>query len=516
MILIKNCSQSGNWYVYHRGLDDPAKEYLNLDLNGAVNGNAVIWGATNPSDSVFTIGSSSYVNGLNDEYVAYLFAHDDHEDGYIQCGSYVGNGSTTGPIIDLGFEPQWLMIKRSSDVSGWYIMDNMRGLPVDGPANNTATPSLQAQEPNSEGTSTSSDVDINATGFQCTTDSNGSNANGSTYIYMAIRRPNKPAEEFEPDELFAMDENINGVINPAYRTSPEWPVDFSLFRAQPLASANINAASRLMAPNFLKTNLNEVEEALTGGYWDYMNGWRSTSPAGQLAWMWRRAPGFFDVVTYEGDGSGDLELKNSLGVKPEMLWLKPRTSGDSYSGNWHVWHESFGYAQSSANLNLNSDASLSSARGVNPVHSFAPDGISPNIRGGASGEHNKAGVDYIAMLWASVPGICDIGTYTGNGVGPWSSPGDSLKVDCGFTNGARFVLVKRTDAQGNWIFFDTIRGSQSTLSLNTTNAEVLAQYGTDAPWPLYPKGFAVVDYNFDSDLHNPNIKDVEYIYMAIA
>jgi peptide subunit release factor RF-3 len=34
----------------------------------------------------------------------------------------------------------------------------------------------------------------------------------------------------------------------------------------------------------------------------------------------------------------------------------------------------------------------------------------------------------------------------------------SQDIDCGFTNGARFVLIKRTDAAGDWMYFDTLRG----------------------------------------------------------
>jgi hypothetical protein len=312
---------------------------------------------------------------------------------------------------------------------------------------------------------------------------------------MAIRRPNKPAEEFEPEELFAIDKPTSSRVLPAWISG--FPVDFALWSAS-LGTEWVS--TRLTSGKILKTSSSEAEVADSKSQFDFPDGHGDDTTSSSMSWMWRRAPGFFDVVTYEGDGQGSRERYHSLNVEPEMIWVKSR----SISAEWPVYHKDVvldgrldshqpfegGYIDSV------SETTFTTLWGVNPT--------------------NKAGEDYIAYLWASVPGICDIGTYTGNGVGPWSSPGDSLKVDCGFTNGARFVLVKRTDAPANWIFFDTIRGSQSTLSLNTTNAEVLAQYGTDAPWPLYPKGFAVVDYNFDADLYNPNIKGATYIYMAIA
>ena len=86
--------------------------------------------------------------------------------------------------------------------------------------------------------------------------------------------------------------------------------------------------------------------------------------------------------------------------------------------------------------------------------------------------------EFIAYLWASVPGICDIGSYTGNGAG------SGIKVDCGFTNGARFVLVKRTDGTGNWMYFDTLRGKDQTLALNTADAQKFGEV-----WPPYAQGF---------------------------
>ena len=50
--------------------------------------------------------------------------------------------------------------------------------------------------------------------------------------------------------------------------------------------------------------------------------------------MWRRAHGFFDVVTYEGDGQAVQEVPHSLGVAPEMLWVKCR----DVAKTWSVYH----------------------------------------------------------------------------------------------------------------------------------------------------------------------------------
>ena len=47
--------------------------------------------------------------------------------GYSKIGSYTGNGSDDGPIINTGFEPAWLMIKViTGSGDGWFMVDNKR------------------------------------------------------------------------------------------------------------------------------------------------------------------------------------------------------------------------------------------------------------------------------------------------------------------------------------------------------------------------------------------------------
>ena len=76
-----------------------------------------IHGVHAPTSTEFTVGANVDVNAQAENYVAYLFAHNDGDGEFgpdgdadiIKCGSYTGNGSSTGPEIDLGFEPQWLL-----------------------------------------------------------------------------------------------------------------------------------------------------------------------------------------------------------------------------------------------------------------------------------------------------------------------------------------------------------------------------------------------------------------------
>ena len=122
---------------------------------------------------------------------------------------------------------------------------------------------------------------------------------------------------------------------------------------------------------------------------------------------------------------------------------------------------------------------------------------------GTAGSTNASGGTYVAYLFASCPGVSKVGNYTGNGT--------SLTVNCGFTGGARFVLIKRTNATGDWVVFDSARGivagNDPFLELNTTAAEQTGQDAVDAD----STGFIV-----NQTAENLNVSGGQYIYLAIA
>jgi len=82
-------------------------------------------GVTNnvdPTSTEITLGNSSSVNQSGQNYIAYCF----HSvSGYSSIGSFVGDGSTDA-VLNLGFEPRWIMIKNANTTTGWFIMDYIR------------------------------------------------------------------------------------------------------------------------------------------------------------------------------------------------------------------------------------------------------------------------------------------------------------------------------------------------------------------------------------------------------
>ena len=519
VMITRPYSTSSGWAFAH--YDGSTWRYGELNTSDSMSSppSAYVWGDRSsfiaPTSSVITVagpqtGVSDGMNKSGVSYITYLFAHNDSGDGgfgpdgdadIIKCGSYTGNGSSTGPVIDCGFQPQFVMVKNSSATGGWQVMDSMRGIVTGGNDG-------RLQWNTNDAEASVGFVDLTPTGFQVTSTGSNMNTDNAPYIFMAVRR----GSLFPPTDatkVFSVNETGTG-DSPTNNFTVGFDPDMNINTTT--AGNQKYILTRLLGTNFLKTNATSAQtnqsdasffDSATGTL-DLNTDWWSTA-SNVISWSWKRAPSYFDVTTWSGTGAGDIKIVHHLGVAPEMLWLKPRTSGDSYSGNWMVWHKDFGHSQSGAHLNLNNSESLSSATGVNPVHSFDSDGISPNIRGGGSGEHNKSGVDYIAYLFASSD-VSKVGSYTGNG----SSSGPT--VDCGFSGSPRFVLIKKaTGGTGSWYVFDSVRGivagAESQLYLNNTVGE---QTATDQIDPT-SSGFQIV---INSGGLNTNGET--YIFYAIA
>jgi hypothetical protein len=192
MIIVKWYNvATDNWTVYHRGLNggtDPEDYGIYLNVTNAAINESGFWNDTAPTSTQFTVGGSLNSGfGGGGQYIAYLFAHDTASDGLIQCGSYTGNGSTTGPVINLGWQPQWLLTKASSRTSDWTIVDSKRGVITGGNDARLHPQSNEAEANNAD------IVDFLADGFQPTNTGTLNNGNGETYIYMAIRSASAPA-----------------------------------------------------------------------------------------------------------------------------------------------------------------------------------------------------------------------------------------------------------------------------------------------------------------------------------
>jgi len=511
MIIVKKTSGTGDWYVWHRGLADDSvyaaqTGFLNQSANfGGYNGFQT---AANQTAAHFSLrqNSSGQTNDSGATYVAYLFAHDaqdfgtDSDEAIIKCGSYTGNGSSTGPTVDLGFEPQWLLFKKATgSAEEWIIHDNMRGLHVGG---NDAEllPASGSQEYSSYAA-----IDVTATGFNITHTSARYNENSQTYIYMAIRRPHKPASEFAATDLFSQSMGLNASTGgKVYATT--YPVDFHFAKGGISATGDWYLRDRLRGGN-LYLNPNDPRAESSHAYnneFDHMDGIYTETAldnTGSIGYQFRRAPGFMDVVAYTGSGSGSTVVKHNLGVVPEMVWRKRRDASQQY----YIWASALsgaGTAQANGNF-------YTSSQGFSNGQYYAGDTQFDNITPPTATEFTQGALktssaQYVIYLFASVAGISKIGTYTGTG--------SDLNVDCGFSAGARFVIIKKTSGNGAWYVFDTVRGivagNDPYLTLHTGNAQ---STGYDYIDPL-SSGFSLPSAASGST----NQSGETYLFFAIA
>ena len=490
MVVVKNSSTATTkWAVWHTSYGDNNRLYFNENTAGAANQTNHVRTA---SSTTFTVGSDYDVNHSGESYVAYIFANNDQsfgengDEAIIKCGSYTGNGGTQS--INVGFEPQFLITKKSDGSGNWFIHDIMRKFSATG-TNEAAT--LRVNSNVAEAANTAR-IHVNPTGFDF--DNEGSddvNSSNSNYVYVAIRRSHKPPSA-GTDVL-----GINDLSTPQNVWTPGFAAD-ALFVRRYGSTDDTRVATRLIGnKKFLATNSTGSESSDGTSYYhfddptgtihqSYIQGGSNT-----INYAFKRAPGFFDVVTYTGTGSART-VNHNLGVAPELMIVKDRDSG-SY---WAVYSSALGATKYLSLASTN--AANTSAMVWNDTEP-----TSSVFTVNQAGAVNTSGNQYIAYLFASLNGISKIGTYTGTG--------SDLNIDCGFTNGARFVLIKRTSGTTDWWLLDTARGINSgndpALKLNESSAET-SSYDLVDP---YSAGFTAV-----ADTAAINSSGQTYIFLAIA
>lgn len=179
-IIMKRTDSASNWVTL---IGTPASCYIgNLNTTGALTslGASSGYGVTS---TTFQPGQlDGTMNTSGGTYVGFVFGHDMSADGFVQAGTYTGNGSATGPTVNLNWTPQRLMIKRADTTGDWWRYDTARS------PSNPRNKKLLANSSAAEDTS-GEDVDFLSTGFQLKASDAGVNASGGTYAFFAERAP---------------------------------------------------------------------------------------------------------------------------------------------------------------------------------------------------------------------------------------------------------------------------------------------------------------------------------------
>ena len=218
------------------------------------------------------------------------------------------------------------------------------------------------------------------------------------------------------------------------------------------------------------------------------NGSGSTDTSGDIdAVVSANQAAGFSVVTWTATGSNTATIPHGLGVAPEIIFYKARST----SGNWNTWTTAIDGSNDSLLLNTNAAKSNNSGSYGNLTSSFFPNWGLGN------------GITMVAYCFASKPGFSKIGVYTGDG-----SSTDGPFVNLGFK--PAFVMVKRTDATAYWTMFDNARSP-----FNEVNKEVYANE-PQAETTSYKVDFLSNGFKFRNTGNDVSTNNGVYLYMAFA
>jgi hypothetical protein len=248
----------------------------------------------------------------------------------------------------------------------------------------------------------------------------------------------------------------------------------------------------------LRTNGTDAETTGYSPLW--YNLWNTTvlkgnaySGTSSTTSFFRRAPGFFDVVCYSGNGVVRT-IAHNLKVVPELMIVKGRSGGAT---EWSVYVAPLGATDT---LRLNEDGAASGRNTI--FNATAPTASVFTV--GTNSDSNNSSLVYVNYLFATCAGVSKVGSYTGTGA--------LQTINCGFTSGARFILIKRTDTTGDWWYFNSAQGISSGndpyILLNSTAKAVTGTNYVDTA----STGFQVTA----AAPAGMNANGGSYIFLAIA
>jgi len=503
LIIFKYLNLASNWPVYAAG--SGGNNILYFDLT-----NAVSTGTNNFMNSVtsstMSFGSDS-IGGY--PIIAYCFRS---IAGYSKIGTYTGSGSTlNGTVVTTGFEPAFVMIKRTSSNGSWWLFDNKR---------NINNPRFSAVQVNTNVIEWDDFQVLNflSDGFELTSDNGEFDASGSTYLYMAFA--SDPSGDPDLENSFgltpytgdgAVQHQINGMgFAPAYT----W------MHSRSFQDNNYNMDSLKGYPWRFYSNLtfgvsydtNRFKIPTDDGF--ILGSDASTNQNGQtfMSWNWKSNRAVyksntngtinsltsahpnagFSIVQYIGDGTSSATVGHGLSSTPEMIIVKKRDGASS----WQVHHS--GLSANNVLLLNTTDTEQ------NPSTAFNNGGlgtVNATTFGFVSGltdanNVNESGLGFMAYCFNSISGYSKIGSYTGTG------SGNTQSINTGFA--ASYVLIKDYNVGGSWWIIDSARGGSVSLKANTDEPEQTTNYIT----------FTSTGFDVTGGL-NDNASGSQFIYLAI-
>jgi len=172
LVLVKRRNSTGNWVSHWTNLTTTNKQ-LYLNLTNALDSNNI----NSVGASTFRVNGWADVATANGTYISYCF----HSvDGYSKVGSYVGNGNVDGPMVNLGFKPKFMIVKRATEVGVWFMFDTERS------PHNVMNTKLNANSSDAEDSDTSWNIDFLSNGFKLRGNHVYINSQNNSHIFIAF------------------------------------------------------------------------------------------------------------------------------------------------------------------------------------------------------------------------------------------------------------------------------------------------------------------------------------------
>ena len=201
----------------------------------------------------------------------------------------------------------------------------------------------------------------------------------------------------------------------------------------------------------------------------------------------------FSIVSYTGTGA-NASVGHGLGTAPDCMIVKCRSNGGT---GWWVYHKSLGATKAIYLHSTGASFTNDWLQDTAPTSSvFTLDN---------NGDTNGSSRTIIAYCFKEKQGFIKTGSYTGNG------NADGTFVHTGFK--PAWILIKRTNTTGSWKLFDNKRANpfnviEARLEPNTSAAESSSStYGID----LLSNGFKLRGTSAEQ-----NGSGSSFIYMAFA
>jgi hypothetical protein len=496
VIIMKRYSTTGDWLSFFTYLG--GGKFLRLNTTGAVD----TWG-----DGTLTPVTSSTITNLDggsEDYIAYCFAE---VEGFSNFGSYVGTGASGNTVVT-GFEPAFVMIKRTDGTSSWYILDNKRD--TTNPRDLSLSPDLSSAEGN-----IANFINFYDNGFSLA--GTAANGTGQKWIYMAFAADPTTIEPSLEDSFNTVIWSGNGSTQSV--TGVGFQPDFVWAKSRTGTTAHNVFDSIRGTTQYISTNLTDAEATVpnslqsfnTDGFTVGSNPGLNWSSNNYVAWAWKGAelPAInsngsipsvvsanpaagFSIVSYTGNGANGDTVGHGLSAVPNVVIWKNRSD----ARNWVVWHSGLTSIDYSLILNSTSAEVLDSR--TNRPFGQPTDSV---LVLGEDNETNFSPNKFIAYCFAEVAGFSKFGSFTGNGV-------SGRVIDCAFE--PAFVLVKRTNGGANWVLFDNKRNGDPKPFLLPNDSSIEATVSTYT--------IQMVSNGFRIDVGNTglNATDADFIFMAFA